>query len=119
MWTGVTWARMMLLFPGKLGTVPSVEISARLKTTAGYCFWELRKTQYSWELLAEYPEAFRREIIPHELSHQANWDMFRPEGNGCHDTNFRRIMQRLGLPGDTTHDMVNTKHAMRRAKIKV
>lgn len=119
LWTGATWARLQKMYPGKLGTMPTVEINARLKTTAGYCHWEIRKTEYSLELLVEYPEKFRMVIIPHELAHQANWDMYKPSGNGCHDNTWRGIMVSLGLPPDRCHDMVNTKHVARRAKIKV
>ncbi len=119
LWTGNTWARLEKMWPGRLGPCPSVEISARLKTTAGFCYWEKRATKYSLDLFCEYPEIFRMDTIPHELAHQANWDMFRPTGNGCHDSNWALIMARLGLEAKRCHSMINTKHEARKRGIIV
>jgi len=119
LWTKHTWMRLDKMYPGQLGTMPTVEISNRMKTTAGYCYWERRHTKYSLELLSQYPEEFRLETIPHELAHQVNWDLFRPAGNGCHDANWKQIMINLGLQPNRCHDMINVLHAARRAKVKL
>lgn len=119
LWTANTWARLEKMYPGQLGACPTVEISARLKTTAGVCYWEQRHTKYSLDLLTEYPENFRLDTIPHELAHQTNWDLFKAPGNGKHDPAWREIMRRLGREPNRLHNMVNTKLVARRAGIKI
>lgn len=118
LWTQATWKRLELMYPGMLGACPVVQINNRLKTTAGRCWWEMRIIEYSYELFAEHTENFRMDVIPHELAHQANWDLFKPAGNGCHDKGWIMIMIRLGLQPDRCHDMINTLHSARRAKVK-
>ncbi len=117
MWTANTWARLEKMYPLMLGKCPSVEISARLKTTAGFCYWEQRQTKYSFDLFCEYAETFRMVTIPHELAHQVAWDVYRVPQRRAHGTEWKSIMERLGLEPTPWHDMVNTKYAASRAKV--
>ena len=116
MWTHATWARLEKMYPGKLGPCPSVKINARLKTTAGRNFWELRVIDYSLELFCEYPEHFRLDTIPHELAHQVAYDIWPASVKRCHGAEWQSVMRRLGLEPTRCHEMVNTLHAMRKAK---
>lgn len=116
MWSRATWARLEKMYPGKLGAMPEIQINARLKTTAGRNFWELRVVDYSLELFCEHSEYFRLDIIPHELAHQATFDMWPASARRCHGAEWQGVMLRLGIVPSRCHSMVNTLHAKRKAK---
>jgi SprT protein len=114
-WSHSTWSRLEKMYPGQLGAMPEIKLNARLKTTAGRCFWELRVVDFSVDLLGEYPEHFRMDTVPHELAHQVAYDIWPASVRRCHGAEWQSVMRRLGLEPSRCHDLINTKHAARRA----
>lgn len=106
------WQRLRALYPALTGTCPKIVPNARLKTTAGRCFIETRVVDLSVDLLLEYPEQMLYNTLPHELAHQAAWDLFQDPGHG---KPWKSVMIRLGLPPERCHQMTNTRWAARRA----
>jgi predicted SprT family Zn-dependent metalloprotease len=94
---------------------PSVILNARLKTTAGRMFVETRKMDLSLDLMHQYPQEFKLEIIPHELCHQVAYDVF---GIGkadqtrveWHGSEWAHVMRTYGVEPRTTHSLVNHFH---------
>ena len=105
-----SWAFFRSLYPSILA-MPSVVINKRLKTTAGLCYAEARRIELSAELMAHNLEEFRRVIIPHELAHQVDWDVYQKDGHG---PTWKGIMVRFGLPPDRCHNLTNPLHEARK-----
>lgn len=102
---GKTWANLVRVYPGLTEPCPVVALNGRLKTTAGRSFYWLRKIDLSTQLFAEYPHNFVRDTIPHELCHQAAWDLFQEKGHG---EPWKRVMIAIGVQPSRCHQMTNT-----------
>ena len=100
-----TWARLQKLYPGLVQSCPTVSLNARLKTTAGRSFYELRKIDLSSGLFAEHVDDFVQDTIPHEVCHQAAWDLWEHHGHG---EPWRRVMLALGIQPARCHSLTNT-----------
>lgn len=110
-WADHWWARLVRLYP-TVGTKPIVKINKRLKTTAGRMAIRERVMDLSADLLELYPDQFSGDIIPHELSHQVAFDVYRiGDGvrNNWHGKEWCAIMGSIGCKPETYHSMVNTK----------
>ncbi len=111
----IVWARLIKI-GYKVNSQPIIVINKRLKTTAGMCYHEERSIELSYELFAEHWQTYMREIIPHELAHQVDWDHY---GKAGHGPTWKGIMQNLGLPPTRCHRMKNSLHeAKKAARIK-
>jgi predicted SprT family Zn-dependent metalloprotease len=111
----IWWTILKRLYPA-VGTKPQTEISNRLKTTAGYMYYEQRVMKLSFELFSEYTDEMTVETIPHELAHQVAWDIYR---EGKHGVPWKNVMRSIGKEPTRCHTMVNTLHAARKAKVKL
>lgn len=100
-----TWGKLIRVYPELTTPCPVVLLNARLKTTAGRSFYWLRKIDLSTSLFAEHPFDFVRDTIPHELCHQAAWDLFEERGHG---EPWRRVMLAIGVEPNRCHQMTNT-----------
>jgi SprT protein len=102
---GKTWANLVRVYPGLTLPMPTVSLNARLKTTAGRSFYTHRKIDLSTSLFAEHPFNFVGDTIPHEVCHQAAWDLFQEKGHG---EPWRRVMIAIGVQPSRCHQMTNT-----------
>lgn len=100
-----TWASLIRVYPGLTEPCPIVMLNSRLKTTAGRSFYTQRKIDLSTQLFAEHPFNFVQDTIPHEVCHQAAWDLFQEKGHG---EPWRRVMLSLGIQPQRCHQMTNT-----------
>jgi|GEM_PF-567657 len=85
-----------------LGPEPSVELSARLRTTAGLAMPARRHIKLSFHMFRH--EGLERfdSTIGHEVAHVA-CDLHHRRS--CHhDQRWQRLMHQLGLPVDRCHD---------------
>jgi predicted SprT family Zn-dependent metalloprotease len=112
-WAAESWARLQTQHKAlQAFALPVVTFNNRLKTTAGRCFADERRCDFSTELFDEYSEHFRVDTIPHELIHQVVYDLYcQKESHGRY---WKRAMRLYGLSDHPYHYMVNTKHAVRR-----
>lgn len=117
-----TWNTLVNMYPGKLGVFPTVKFNNRLKTTAGRMYVQERICELSPEIMEYNLEGFVKEIIPHELIHQVDWDI-----NGktwdlnripWHGTTWKQIMVEFGLSPNRLHSFENPAQAKRKAARK-
>lgn len=102
---GKTWAKLIRVYPSLTEPCPVVVLNARLKTTAGRSFYTHRKIDLSTSLFAEHPFNFVGDTIPHEVCHQAAWDLFSERGHG---EPWKRVMIAVGVGPSRCHQMTNT-----------
>lgn len=110
------WANFRAHNPGLLTPCPTIVISKRMKTTAGFCSVEERTVKLCYDLLDLYPKEFRLDTIPHELGHQVAYDVFgigkdwQNKRIDWHGNDWKRVMISAGYDIGRTHNMVNTRH---------
>ena len=96
------WAELREIFPELARTSIGVKINARLRSTAARCFLEHGYIDVNPRMMAANMDEFIRVIIPHELAHQAAYDLFDDCGHG---QAWKDIMIMLGLPPARCHTM--------------
>jgi predicted SprT family Zn-dependent metalloprotease len=93
--------------------LPEIAINARLKSSAGRCFPSLNLVEFGPDFLmhsTEYTQLMFRVIIPHELIHQADYNLYgESEFVHGHGKNWTRLMLQYGLPADRYHPMGSFK----------
>ena len=105
---GVAWFKLCKLYP-KLepSRMPSIQFNGRLTKTAARIFTEpeYRLVEVSKKLYVGNEQEYYDVLIPHELAHQADYDLNgEPEGHG-HGRSWQKIMVALGLPPDRYHNL--------------
>lgn len=106
------WDRLALRWPAaKLGTVPTITINGRLKSTAGRAWPTLGKIDISKTLMIEFTRQIIMETIPHECAHIAAFRIFGyGEKRGeSHGEPWQMMMQDLGLPASIYHNMLEKR----------
>ena len=92
---------------------PKVVINGRLWRTAGRCFQDSRKVDLGlkfFEHSREYGIIMLSVIVPHELIHQADFDLYGESEKKCgHGKNWRKLMLEYGLPDNPFHSMNVTR----------
>ena len=92
---------------------PKIKINGRLWRTAGRCFQDARKVDLGakfFEHSQKYAIIMRTVILPHELIHQADFDLYGESEKSCgHGKNWRKLMLEYGLPDDPFHSMEITR----------
>jgi SprT protein len=106
------WQRFGQLFTLK-NTMPVIQLNRRLKTTAGRCNLDARIVELAPVMFAENVEAYKQDIIPHEIAHMVAWDVYRDNGHGYH---WKSVMLAYGLEPSRCHSL--TTSAMRIARAK-
>ena len=115
------WDRLALRWPvAKLGTVPTITINGRLKTTAGRAWPETGEIDISKTLMIDFTRQIITETIPHECAHIAAYRIF---GYGIkrgesHGEPWAMMMQDLGLPAAIYHDMLEKRAIKQMARRK-
>lgn len=70
----------------------------------------------SVELLIEHTDEMLRQIVPHEIAHLAAFTVYGDRGHG---QGWKTMMRQLGKTPNRTHDLVNTIHEARKAKVRL
>ena len=108
--TATIWDSLCEMYP-KLCKFnpPVIRLCARLYRTAGMCHQEDRIVQIGYKFFlhsAEYRKQMFTVILPHEIIHQADYDLFgESEKNHGHGVNWQKIMVQYGLKPDFYHTM--------------
>ena len=108
--TATVWDSLCEMYP-KLCKFnpPVINLSARLYRTAGMCHQDDRivKLGYKFFLHSEqYCKQMFSTILPHEIIHQADFDLFGQSEKNCgHGKNWVKIMLQYGLKPDKYHSM--------------
>ena len=108
----IIWNRYCDIFPKLVRSrVPSVRLNNRLKTCGGRIFTETRECELSSEMFYYNQKEYFDIIIPHELAHQVDWDLFKGSG---HRASWKGVMVAYGIPPDTYHNLINPLHEKRK-----
>ena len=85
---------------------PQIVFSNRLTKTAGYCHQQTRVIVLAAKFMAKFPKTMLREILPHEIIHQADYDLFGESDKKCgHGANWQMLMLQYGLEPKKYHSM--------------
>jgi predicted SprT family Zn-dependent metalloprotease len=102
------WAAFSALYPD-LRTMPDVQVSGRLTRTAGRCWQPENIVEFGTKFLMHSRETqiiMMQQIVPHELAHAADWQLYGESEMKCgHGRGWREIMMNYGLPPNRFHRM--------------
>ena len=92
---------------------PKIVLNGRLWRTAGRCFQDTRTVDLGvkfFEHSRSYGIIMLTVIVPHELIHQADFDLYGESEKTCgHGKNWRKLMLEYGLPDNPYHSMEVTR----------
>ena len=105
--TEQTWETLCLAFPKLVRyNPPIVRMNNRIYRTAGRCFVEHSTIDLSTKLLAKHKHEMLTVILPHEIAHQADYNLNGlPKNNRWHGKTWGVIMAALDLPANPYHNM--------------
>jgi len=108
--TAIIWDSLCEIYP-KLCKFnpPKIKLCGRLWRTAGFCLQDERFIKLGYKFFlhsTEYQKQMVSQILPHEIIHQADFDLFGESEKNCgHGENWQNIMVQYGLKPDTHHTM--------------
>lgn len=108
-----TIVRLHKLYPQFTRDCIDVKLNNRLKTTAGRCWIETGLIDLSPSLMRENLDEFVRVTIPHEVAHQAAWDLFEEPAHG---RAWKQIMRALDLEPSPWHYMTTAAQRAKKAR---
>lgn len=108
-----TWAKAHAIWGDAIGKLPTIEMNARLTSTAGRAFMltaknridcptMIEKMDFSYYLMVNNHDEFISQIIPHECAH---FIAMRIYGDENHGKGFYYVMQELGCRPEHCHPM--------------
>ena len=108
--TATIWDSLCEMYP-KLCKFnpPVIQLDARLWRTAGMCHQDDNLIRLGYKFFlhsAEYRKQMFTVILPHEIIHQADFDLFGESEKICgHGKKWHEIMVNYGLKPDKYHTM--------------
>ena len=108
------WHKFVLLYPElQHFEMPEIVLNGRLKTTAGRCYQTLNRIEFGtgfWLHSTEYTVIMSHEIVPHELAHQVDFNLYGESEKKCgHGKTWNQIMLNYGLAPKRFHRMDKTQ----------
>lgn len=105
---GVIWTAFKKTYP-MLGIMPAVQVSGRLTRTAGRCWQAEQIVEFGTKFLLHSRETqiiMMHQILPHELAHAADWQLYGESELKCgHGKHWREIMINYGAVPLKFHNM--------------
>ena len=85
---------------------PKIVLCNRLTRTAGKCYQEENRIHLGNKFFVNNRSAMLFEILPHEIAHQADFNLFGLSEKKCgHGKKWSEIMVKLGLPANKYHSL--------------
>lgn len=85
---------------------PKIKLCNRLYRTAGKCYQEENIIHLANKFFVNNSAEMFRTILPHEIAHQADFDLFGESEKICgHGLQWCKIMVQLGLQANKYHEM--------------
>ena len=108
--TRIIWDNLCELYPRLTKyNPPIIKVNARLYRTAGRCHQEDNLVELGYLFFTyslEYRDIMTDIILPHEIIHQADYNLFGlSEANCGHGKKWREIMINYGLEDNPYHSM--------------
>jgi predicted SprT family Zn-dependent metalloprotease len=92
---------------------PTISLNSRLWKCAGRCFQDDNKIDLGFKFFKhskKYAQYMLDVILPHEIIHQADFDLFGDSEKICgHGEKWQKIMLEYGLKPDMYHTMEITR----------
>ena len=112
--TNVIWDSLCEMYsPLTSFNPPIIELNGRLYKTAGRCHQEDNVIQLGTKFLThsiEYRDIMTEIILPHEIIHQADYNLFGLSEAKCgHGKKWQEIMINYGLEPNPFHSMEITR----------
>jgi len=106
----MVWDSLCELYPRLVRfNEPKILINGRLWRNAGFCYQTENKIELGLKFFNSNQRNFNymmRVILPHEIIHQADWNLFGESELPCgHGEKWREIMLNYGLPDNPFHSM--------------
>jgi len=114
--TAMVWNTLCKMYtPLAKHNPPKIELNPYMWRTAGLCFQEENRVQLAYKFFKanpQYRNHMLKVILPHELIHQADFNLFGESEKICgHGVNWQNIMIQYGLNPDPYHTMEISKNA--------
>lgn len=95
---------------------PEIVLNNRMWRTAGQCFQDKRIVSISSKFYdAGFDTRMNAVILPHELIHQADFDLFGESDKRCgHGKNWQMLMLQYGLDPDKYHSIHITQQGTKK-----
>jgi predicted SprT family Zn-dependent metalloprotease len=112
----IIWAELCEIQPRLCAfDCPQITLNGRMWRTAGQCFQDARRVTISPKFYdAGFGARMNCVILPHELIHQADFDLFGDSDKKCgHGKNWCNLMLQYGLEADSHHSMNITQQGVK------
>ena len=105
--TNGIWFALMESYPELVRfDAPKIVLCNRLTRTAGKCYQEENRIHLGNKFFQRNHNAMMLEILPHEIAHQADFNIFGLSEKKCgHGKKWCAIMVKLGLPANKYHSL--------------
>jgi len=108
--TLIIWDNLCELYPRLTRyNPPNIEINGRLWRNAGMCHQENNTVELGYKFFIhspDYAHNMTKVILPHEIIHQADYNLFGLSEAKCgHGNNWKMLMLQYGLSPDVYHSM--------------
>jgi predicted SprT family Zn-dependent metalloprotease len=102
---GMYWDTLCELYPALVKfDVPKIKLCNRKTVTAGCCYQLDSIIDLAFKFFDKFEDRMILEILPHELAHQADYNLFGQSEKKCgHGKKWCEIMVKLGLPANKYH----------------
>lgn len=102
------WERFIEYYPALVKfDPPKMVLCNRLTRTAGKTYQEVRKIHLANKFFARNRVEMLKIILPHELAHQVDFDLFGESEKKCgHGKKWQEIMVKFGIPANKYHSLV-------------
>jgi predicted SprT family Zn-dependent metalloprotease len=112
--TDIIWDNLCEIYPALTKyNPPIIKLNGRLYKTAGRCFQENNTVELGikfFEHSIEYRDIMTDIILPHEIIHQADYNLFGDSEAKCgHGHNWILMMEKMGLSPKKYHNMEITR----------
>ena len=101
------WDTLCELYPALVKfDVPAIKLCNRKTVTAGCNYQTLSIVDLAYKFFDKWEDRMLLEILPHELAHQADYNLFGPSEKKCgHGVKWAEIMVKLGLQANKYHSL--------------
>lgn len=106
----IIWNKLQIIHPKlRSSSCPNIILNNRFTATAGMAYQHDRRIEMATKFIihsVDYYAMMFNVILPHELAHIADYDLFGESNKKCgHGDNWKMIMFQLGLKPDKYHPM--------------
>lgn len=108
--TAMIWDSLCEIYPALVfHDMPTISLNGRLWRNAGFCDQEKNHIELGYKFFKhskKYAHEMIDVILPHEIIHQADYNLFGESELICgHGTKWREIMVNYGLDANPYHTM--------------